>query len=507
MAGFDQSLNPAGLKASRLRSEVRRVVFLPVLLAAALLALPACDLGVLKSYRSSADIGVKTNLMLAVEHGDPREVRKLLDEGADADAWHKEQTALHYAVLRVPAKPDIVRMLVATGTALDAKGDGTTTPLILAARNKRVDLVELLIDLGADVNKEGYLRERPLVIWVTQIAGESSHPDRERQLAVTRKMIEAGAEPNLYGGRPDWASRVTPIQPVAAEHDIELLRMLLDAGANPNLSTNTTPLENALGNPDTTGRKMEAVNLLLSSGAHPDVGGLRALAGLRDQRDSVRYGRLLLEVGVDPTLQDRFGYTPLMHAVQATNIPLLDLLLDTGSDLDARSYEGGLTALMIANGPKSHEVAKMLLDAGADPDVRDNKGRTALVGHARGRKAKILLDAGADPNIRDNSRRTALFPLLDERTVDLELARKLIRAGAELNAADHTGETVLIGAAWRGHTEFARLLINSGADTGIKDKHGKTALSYVEWNDHEMRKILTAPSGKTMDPQKTEGTP
>lgn len=195
-----------------------------------LLVLSACDLGGIKSY-SSEKIGVKTNLMMAAEHGDPREIRKLLDEGVDVNAVHKKQTALHYAVLRVPTKPDIVRILVEAGADPDGR-TGTQPPLVLAVQGKQTDLVELLIDLGADVNKKGGRKMFPLVIWISQIAGEADHPDRDRRLAVTKKMIEAGADLHLRGATELFQSPlITPMQAASAKHDTELLRMLRDAGA------------------------------------------------------------------------------------------------------------------------------------------------------------------------------------------------------------------------------------------------------------------------------------
>lgn len=56
----------------------------------------------------------------------------------------------------------------------------------------------------------------------------------------------------------------------------------------------------------------------------------------------------------------------------------------------------------------------------------------------------------------------------------LEVARLLIKAGAEINRRCEHGRTALqMAAAW-GHLDMVQLLIASGADPGIRDDEGLT---------------------------------
>lgn len=48
--------------------------------------------------------------------------------------------------------PDIVRLLIGSGTHVDAASDGGCTPLWWAAREKHPDIVRVLLDAGADAN-------------------------------------------------------------------------------------------------------------------------------------------------------------------------------------------------------------------------------------------------------------------------------------------------------------------------------------------------------------------
>ena len=63
--------------------------------------------------------------------------------------WH---TALHLAALY--GQPKVMRLLVEAGADVDAYDSRGNTPLLLAAEQRRTDVVMELIRLGADVNKK-----------------------------------------------------------------------------------------------------------------------------------------------------------------------------------------------------------------------------------------------------------------------------------------------------------------------------------------------------------------
>ena len=82
--------------------------------------------------------------------------------------------------------------------------------------------------------------------------------------------------------------------------------------------------------------------------------------------------------------------------------------------------------------------------------------------------------------------------LIDAAVVgDVAKVKKLIAEGADVNAKDNFGQTVLMWAACRGHIEIAKLLIESGADVNAKDSTGDTALIFAASEGHlETVKIL-----------------
>lgn len=98
------------------------------------------------------------------------------------------------------------------------------------------------------------------------------------------------------------------------------------------------------------------------------------------------------------------GMTPLYHASRKGWGNIMELLLDRGAEIDAKSY--GETALLKASkkGVNDVNLVQILLDYGADTNIQDSKGNTALYYAALNRNMKmidLLLDYGADMSIKN----------------------------------------------------------------------------------------------------------
>jgi hypothetical protein len=105
--------------------------------------------------------------------------------------------------------------------------------------------------------------------------------------------------------------------------------------------------------------------------------------------------------------------------------------------------------------------------------------------------AKLLIAAGANVNARDNYGRTVLLWAVEYGRT--EIVKLLITEGADVNARDNDCYTALIEAVHNGHTVIAQLLIAAGADVHARDNNGLTALMYAARNGRtEIVKILIA---------------
>ena len=94
----------------------------------------------------------------------------------------------------------------------------------------------------------------------------------------------------------------------------------------------------------------------------------------------------------------------------------------------------------------------------------------------RKRIAKLMVKHGADVNLADHNGETPLMLALEKGMFDL--ARYLVEKGADVNARDHVfGWTPLFYALK--NIEFVEFLVKHGADINAKDKAGLTVLMYA----------------------------
>jgi ankyrin repeat protein len=97
--------------------------------------------------------------------------------------------------------------------------------LTWAARNGRVEAVELLVERGASVEADVY--RGTAMSWAAACG----------RVEVIRRLVELGVDPNqrtTFGG-PGHGERVTPLHLAAQNGDLDAIRALLDLGADPSL--------------------------------------------------------------------------------------------------------------------------------------------------------------------------------------------------------------------------------------------------------------------------------
>jgi ankyrin repeat protein len=150
----------------------------------------------------------------------------------------------------------------------------------------------------------------------------------------------------------------------------------------------------------------------------------------------------------------RKGDIPALKAIIERNPDLLDARDRNGDSLLHRAAEAGDASLI-----------RYLVDKGARPDLTGARKQTPLHLAAindHGEAVTALLERKAALEARDDYQRTPLIVCARERG-QAATGRRLIEAGADVNAEDRFGSSALELAAWRGKGEFIDLLIEKGA--------------------------------------------
>jgi len=174
--------------------------------------------------------------------------------------------------------------------------------------------------------------------------------------------------------------------------------------------------------------------------------------------------------------------TALHFASQEGHSDCIDLLIDTGAEIELKNNDG-CTALHMAAFHGTKDGLISLLNRNASIEIKQNQGYTAL--HFASQEGYIecidlLCDRGADIESSNYDGNTSLQSAAYQGHVDC--IHTLLEKGANIYHLDNHGETALHLAAGEGHTECLDALLDGGADIESIDNHGETALLVAAHN-------------------------
>ncbi|MEQ8954447.1 MAG: ankyrin repeat domain-containing protein, partial [Gammaproteobacteria bacterium] len=173
-----------------------------------------------------------------------------------------------------------------------------------------------------------------------------------------------------------------------------------------------------------------------------------------------------LAAGADATIPLRSGESIVMTAAQAGNAAVVRQLLQAGADPNV-DVTRGQTALMWAANRGHSSVVKALLDHGADFSARSE---------TREQYVKSEKEQDSNPAYKYWIEEGGNTPLIfAARSGDLESARFIVEAGADVNALSAFGTSALIMAVHGGNAELVNYLLQQGADVDSAAS-GHTAL-------------------------------
>jgi ankyrin repeat protein len=316
-----------------------------------------------------------------------RTMARLIEAGGDIQADNvygqtQEKNALHWAVYR--QNEPLVAVLIAAGADVNAPA---AKPLAWAVVQQNFNIIKMLLDAGADPTVENWHGN-------TLLGMSVKHAD------ILQLLIERGADVNAKSGNP--------LRQAATYGAEDSIARLLAAGANVNASDsqlvwNKTALSAAAAEGYT-----RVVAQLLAAGADVHVDGDRAIVSAARCQDST-VTRMLVDAGADVRAHNNQA---IVNAAEAGNNFVVRALIEFGADVQAQDNEA-----LIQAAKRGHPgVVALLLAAGADVQARGNEALMQLCLYSnnatndRMQTLRILLSAGADVHARgDEAAKNALF--------------------------------------------------------------------------------------------------
>ncbi|MEA5593186.1 ankyrin repeat domain-containing protein [Rivularia sp. UHCC 0363] len=193
----------------------------------------------------------------------------------------------------------------------------------------------------------------------------------------------------------------------------------------------------------------------------------------------------LLERGVDVNAKDGKGDTPLHYLGASTKNARS--LLARGAKVNVRNQNGD-TPLHNIFGQKTAATIKLLLDRGAKVNARNQAQMTPLHFARKADITELLIRRGADINARSTQNWTPLHYGIS----NLEVAKKLIQAGADLTIQNRNGGVIHSQSM---EPSVLQLLLDRGVDVNLRNPQGQTPL-HVHRFQPALVKLLLARKAK-----------
>ena len=274
---------------------------------------------------------------------------------------------------------------------------------------------------------------------------------RQGYAATVAALLDAGADVNQRTA----GDRSSPLLIATINGHFDVAKSLLDRGADPNLAAENgaTPLYGALNcewapkslypqpraHLNQTISYLDLVTALLDKGADPNA----------RLKKKVWYSGYSFDLsGVD-----EIGGTPFWRAAYASDVEAMKLLVARGADPN-------IPTMKPAGRPRTADVERDVQDVSkALPIPVGGPGVPPLVAAA---------GSGYGEGFAANSHRFAPTGMMAAVKYLVE------ELHADVNAADHEGNTALHNAAARGDVEMIQYLVAKGANVKAVNREGKT---------------------------------
>lgn len=291
----------------------------------------------------------ETPIMHAIKKSNSNTVKKLISMGADLSVIRNHEnmnTILIDAIYSLRFNEtnfEIVRAIAKKCDVNQPNKNGTTPLMIASGINLGVEVIDMLVSMGANINMENHEGINALTFAV-----------RAREKEVIKRLIELGADKNNV------------------LNDYETLQSLYEDYCEReimNIIKNTRPI--------TKKEKDEFFENFIDFVRSNDVEKVKNMIKR-----------------IDVNEKDENNWTPLIYAVIEGNLEIVKTLIKNNADLNVADEEGW-TPLMLAIKEKHNDIIRELIKKGADVNIENTYGITAImlaVNNEEEEIVKLLVD-------------------------------------------------------------------------------------------------------------------
>lgn len=354
--------------------------------------------------------------------------------------------------------------LINNGANVNQVDEYGATPIMWATFNNNIEMVKFLISRNADLELRGTIYDEELdqdygsLLAITCAKGYmelTKYFLEDLKLDINQKEYS-----KHYKSDTGW----TPLLWAAYNNNEQLIDYLLTKGADPNIA---------------------------------DINGYIALH-LAIVENNIQLIEKLIKKNANintcvPTYNENYGgFYPIHFAsIVDSADKIIKILINNGADINKQiidtAFYGGFTPIHLSILDKNINSFNSLIKYGANINIKNSDGSSPLlyaIDYEAVDFANILIQNNADVNIADNKSMTPLI-LASKNNFELDFYKKLINNKANLNAtiADTAADwndpgfsALHFACSDYDKIELAKLLVKSGADINIKDVHSYTPL-------------------------------
>jgi len=484
------------------------------------------------------DQNYETPLILAVKSKNVDIVKYLVERGADVNhtniigesvlamACYGRITKINLTILQYlidhGANINTIYNFEENSIYVDKKVYCKETPLIFAINRKNIELVKILVENGADVNRKNDYGEKMPPLYYT-LSYDYKNID------IIKYLLHHGANPNeIINDRMD-----TVFFHAVKNSNDPVIELLVENGADINHKNNDNNIP--LGTITYKKRGKEFFEMLINDDV--DFEELNKENGNSIFLNSIsNFNKTLFNCimdfdeakgkKIDINRKGYHGNTALIYAVMSNEMEIVSRILDRNPDVNAKndSYD---TAFTLAVKKKNFELMKLLINKGAAIDnsnVQSNiemlncsipvyrnvrfliingfrindfiinsklsHGKYLLSTAVRWKNylsVKFLLENGANPYLNDSFH---CIPLLElayggYNDKDIETSKKIVECfvahGVDINTKNDQGRTLLFSLYQHHNVEYKKNMIrylieDQHVDVNIQDNEGLSFL-------------------------------